>query len=183
MKKVTTDKNGRTRVVTVNNEQSRTQQQFADQTDINYIVRQYKKTGQWISTTAKQGVYADVSQITDFYESVNKVNMAMDAFMLLPSQIRTRFNNDPGQLLAFLQDPQNHAEGVELGLYEPTPYDESAPLKTQNESNETDKLKAQLAEIQDKLAQASPQPSSTVVPNGEQPSVARQSSPKPRSKG
>lgn len=183
MKKVITETNGRVRVVTENKEPSKTQQQFAEQTDINYIVRQYKKTGQWLHATNKQGIYADVSQITDFYESVNKVNMAMDAFMTLPSNIRTRFNNDPGQLLAFLQDPNNHDEGVELGLYEQGHISEQQPQPNKNELNENQQLKAQLADLQSKLAQASTQQGSTVVPNGEQPSVARQSSPKPRSKG
>lgn len=106
----------RKRVYTVNTQRSRTQKQFADQCDVNQIVAKYKTTGQWQHMTNKQGVYADVSEITDYHSSVQKVLDANNAFMALPSTLRARFGNDPGELLAFLQDPKNREEAIKLGL-------------------------------------------------------------------
>jgi len=111
--------NGTLRIQTYTNKPSRTQQQFADQCDINNIIKKYKQTGELTHTARKQGVYADVSQISDYYTSLNEINSAKEAFGTLSSQIRLRFNNDPGQLLAFMQDPNNFEEGVKLGIYEP----------------------------------------------------------------
>lgn len=117
MKKVYIDeKTGRTKVVTVNLEPSKTQQQFKDEVEINNIVKKYKRTGTWHHQASKAGIYADVSQMTDYKESVDKVMKAQEAFSLLPSELRTRFANDPSQLLAFLQDQNNREEAEKLGL-------------------------------------------------------------------
>lgn len=124
MKKIT-NQNGRIRVQTINEEPTRTQQHYKDQCDVNNIIAKYKKTGVITHLARSQGVYADVSQITDYQTSLQKVMDAQNAFSTLPSELRLRFNNDPQQLLAFLQDPKNYDEGVTLGLYEqktePTP--------------------------------------------------------------
>lgn len=121
--KIIETKNGRVRVATVNAEKSRTQQQFKEQVDVNNIVAKYKKTGEWLHLTRKNGVYADVSNITDYRESLDKVMQANAAFASLPSSIRVRFDNDPNQLLNFLQDPNNYQEAVNLRLIDPKPDD------------------------------------------------------------
>lgn len=111
-------KNGRLRVALECTEPSRTQQQFKEGCDVNKIVAKYKTTGQWQHLTGKEGVFADVTKITDYETCMNKVLRANSAFEALPSNIRLRFQNDPAQLLAFMQDPKNHEEGIKLGLYE-----------------------------------------------------------------
>lgn len=118
MKKITMRPNGTKRVQIMNEEPSKTQQQFKDECDINNIVRKYKATGQLTHLSSKQGVYADVSEITDLQESLQKVQQASDAFNTLPAELRRRFGNNPQQLLEFLQDPRNFEEGVKLGIYE-----------------------------------------------------------------
>lgn len=102
---------------------SKTQQQFKDQCDVNKIVAKYKTTGQWLHLTGKRGVFADVSQIGDYHESLNKIQSANAAFAALPAELRLRFNNDPGKLLEFIQDPKNYDEGVKLGIFEPKKLD------------------------------------------------------------
>jgi len=141
----------RTRVSTVNNTPTRTQQQFRDQVDVNNIIAKYKKTGEWQHLTHRQGVYADVSNITDYQTSLNKVIRANAAFASLPAQIRLRFENDPSKLLAFMQDPQNYDEGVKLGLIEPKEQNQAVSnSKTNQNDNENapppKKLKAQAPE-------------------------------------
>jgi len=131
MKKITTEKSGRIRVQTINTEKSLTQQQFKDQTDINNIIAKYKKTGELVHTSRKLGIYADVSNITDYHSSLQKVLDAQNAFSTLPSHIRLRFHNNPEELLRFLQNPENISEGITLGLLEQTP---ESKQKTQNET-------------------------------------------------
>ena len=41
---------------------------------------------------------------------------ARESFAMLPSSIRKRFDNDPGLLLAFLDDENNREEAFSLGL-------------------------------------------------------------------
>jgi phage internal scaffolding protein len=48
----------------------------------------------------------------------------MDAqyqFDQLPALIRDRFHNDPQEMLAFLNDPNNYDEAIKLGLVNPPP--------------------------------------------------------------
>lgn len=47
--------------------------------------------------------------------------------MSLPAELRKRFRNDPGMLLAFLEDPQNRAEAESLGLVDRMPVVDSSP--------------------------------------------------------
>ena len=42
--------------------------------------------------------------------------LAQDMFESLPADIRTKFGNDPGRFLDFVEDPQNEEELIELGL-------------------------------------------------------------------
>jgi len=48
----------------------------------------------------------------------NQLLQAQADFMDLPAKIRQRFNNNPAELIAFLQSPSNVDEAVELGLME-----------------------------------------------------------------
>lgn len=132
--------NGRVRVYTMNADASMTQQQFKDECDINNIMKKYNSTGEFGRLTSKQGVYADFSQITDYQEMLHTVKYAQDAFASLPAEVRKKFSNDPGELLAFVQDPNNYDEGVKLGLINERPI-KNEPIKTNdlNDLNEGSK--------------------------------------------
>lgn len=134
MKKIISDKN-RVRVQTINTEKTLTQQQFKDQVEINNIVAKYNKTGQWPEGLDRNAVFADVSDITDYQESLHKVMAAQDAFNLLPGEVRNRFSNDPAKLLEFIQDPKNYEEGLNLGIFEKPNITPEEPKKP-NEPNE-----------------------------------------------
>lgn len=119
LKKVT-DENGRIRVQTVNNEKTMTQQHFKDDVDINRIMKKLTKTGQLDHTSRTPGFYADVSELGDYHDSLNKVVAANAAFMSLPADVRARFKNDPGSLVEFLKNPDNKEEAKKLGLLKPS---------------------------------------------------------------
>lgn len=112
---------GRVHVESINDLPSMTQQQFKDECDINNIMKKYASTGQFTHLTSKQGAYSDFSMITDYQEMLETVRYAQDAFASLPADVRTRFANDPGNLLGFIQDPSNYDEGVKLGLLNARP--------------------------------------------------------------
>lgn len=106
----------------------RTKQSFAEQSDINRIILRFKKTGVLENASVRQGVFADVSQLGDYHSVVHRVRLAEEAFETLPSGVRKKFNNDPGQLLSFLGDPENRSEAVKLGLIE-APKEPSKPVE------------------------------------------------------
>lgn len=89
-------------------------QEYLDETNIDVIL---KRVGAGDTTHLHQnGVFADVSTLGDFAQSMEVVRKANEDFMALPSKIRDRFGNDPSALVAFLQDSSNDAEAIRLGL-------------------------------------------------------------------
>lgn len=95
---------------------SRTKQQFAEESDINTIVNRFLQTGTLpdVNVTASFGDFIDAPD--SFQEAMNLVIEAQDAFNALPSDVRKRFQNDPQELLTFLQDENNKDEAIRLGL-------------------------------------------------------------------
>lgn len=116
MKKIEVRPNGSRRVYTVNNLPSKTDQSFKKECDVNEIMRKYLKTGQMAHLRGMQGTYADVSEIGDLQECVQKVQLAQEAFNSLPATLRNKLNNDPSKFIEYLNDPKNVDEAVELGL-------------------------------------------------------------------
>lgn len=103
---------------TINNEPSKTRQEFTKSCDINQIVKKNIMTnGQFIPPGNSTPLYADVSDIPDFRTALDRVIYAKEAFTNLPSNIVKRFNNDPDKLVEFVNDPANLREGIELGLF------------------------------------------------------------------
>lgn len=97
---------------------SMTKQSFVPECDINNIVKQYSATGVFkhVSARAEQGMYVDLPDELDFQTSIDIVRAAETAFSSLPSSVRSRFENDPGQFLEFMSNPKNQEEMIKLGL-------------------------------------------------------------------
>jgi len=96
-------------------EPSLAQQHYKDETDINTILRQFNITGQ-LPTSTLSPQYGDFTGISDYQSALNAVIAAEDGFMTLPAQLRATFGNDPEQLIAFLDNPENKDKAIELGL-------------------------------------------------------------------
>lgn len=92
-----------------------TEQAHKRQTDINWILRDYAKTGLMKHVNKHQGKYDDVS-VADFQEAMFKVKSAQAMFDQLPAQIRRRFGHDPAMFLEFVQNPSNIDEMAKLGI-------------------------------------------------------------------
>lgn len=96
----------------------RTKQSFQDEVDINNIMRRVRK-GMNPALAPGQLTYGDFSNADDYKTQLDNVLAAQSDFDALPSEIRNRFNNEPAELLAFVEDEANIAEGRELGIFAP----------------------------------------------------------------
>lgn len=96
-------------------EESLAQQHAKEESDINTIVRRFGLTGE-LPNNVRVPQYGDFTAATDYHTSMNAVLAANSAFMQLPADVRTRFNNDPGAFVDFCADEKNRDEAKKLGL-------------------------------------------------------------------
>lgn len=82
---------------------------------MNYILRDYQKTGMIKHAKQHQGKYDDIDPI-DFQQAMFLVTSAQQQFESLPANIRKKFNNDPSEFLSFTRNPDNAAEMLSLGM-------------------------------------------------------------------
>jgi phage internal scaffolding protein len=109
-------------------EDGRTKQSFADECDINKILKRAEVTGS-ISHLEKHGAfYADVADAPqDIFEARAQIERVGEIFSELPAEVRKEFRNDPLQYLAYVNDPANQGRIEELipAIAEPEKYFES----------------------------------------------------------
>lgn len=98
---------------------SLTVQEPTEDCDINKIMERYAQTG-ILPGNATRATYGDFTGINDYHKAMNAVRFAQNAFNELPVQMRTKFENDPAKLLDFINDPDNAAEAVKMGLLSPS---------------------------------------------------------------
>lgn len=91
---------------------SMTDPQFKDECTIDGIVRRYGV----LPPPTLPAFDADVSDIGDFEECMRRVQDGLDHFSSLPSDIRSRFGNDPKAFFAWINDPSNVEEACKVGL-------------------------------------------------------------------
>lgn len=95
-----------------------------DECDINKILDTYKRTGMLPNSLsgnsflARNPMYGDFSDVTDYTSIRYKLDEAERQFMELPAHIRKRFDNDPQKLVEFIDNPGNYEEAVKLGIVE-----------------------------------------------------------------
>lgn len=99
-------------------EEGQTQQQFAEEADINTIVRRFGLTGE-LPENVRVPVSGDFTGVVDFKSAMDAVASAQSAFMELPAALRARFENDPQRLMDFMAVEKNLDEARELGLVNP----------------------------------------------------------------
>lgn len=95
-------------------------QSFKEDADINVIMERAARTGEM--PVGVFGDFVDVSGLPqDFMEAQLLVKDAEARFASLPAKLRSRFANDPYELLSFIGNPDNLAEARELGLVDSKP--------------------------------------------------------------
>lgn len=102
---------------TVNDEPALTQQHHAESADLNVLVARFGLGDVSLPPAAADPrFYGDFTGVPDFRQALDTTREAVDRFNALPAAIRTRFDNDPIKLYAFVIDPANVEESVKLGL-------------------------------------------------------------------
>lgn len=96
----------------------RTKEAFKEDCDINRIMRKYAVSGVIDHLAKNVPTYGDFTTAHDYQSARNQLITAEAEFGALPSNIRKRFENDPGQFLDFMSDPENTEEAIDLGLAE-----------------------------------------------------------------
>lgn len=93
-----------------------TKQEFKEECNINTLMDRLAKTGAIGHVNQGTPNYGDFSTVVDFHSSLLRVKEAQRGFMALPAKVRSRFGNDPGAMLEFLEDEDNRPEAEKLGL-------------------------------------------------------------------
>lgn len=113
---------------------SRTKQSFADETNINNILKKYDQETIAEQMLKNPGQFLDLPSGLDYQLAMNLAIAAKESFDALPGTLRATFGNDAEKFLDFMEDPDNETEIVEMGLREAPPVDptaaptEAAPL-------------------------------------------------------
>lgn len=103
---------------------SLTQQQFKDDSDPNKIMEIFARDPNSAEGLFRAGgapQFGDFTSSVDYHTSLNRVRNAQAAFDSMPAKLRNRFDNDPAQLLAFINDSKNYDEAFQLGLVKERP--------------------------------------------------------------
>ena len=99
-------RNGRRRVVTVNNKDSKTVQGDVNQAEIKNILANYEVTGIVQHMRNVDLAYRDVSEFTDMSDALQQIKEAEGKFMELPSKLREVFDHDVAKWLDAAHDPE-----------------------------------------------------------------------------
>lgn len=119
-------------------EPSRTQQHFAEEADINTIVRRFHLTGE-LPQNVRMPSNADFDGIFDFQSAMNAIRAAEESFAAMPAEIRYRFHNNPHEFVEFCSDDANRPEAEKLGLV--APRRAAPPIQGNNDTTPADAIK------------------------------------------
>lgn len=96
-------------------DESLTQQNFAEEVDINTLVRRFHLSGE-MPGDVRPVTYGDFTGVSDFHSAANAIALARESFDRMPAELRRKFNNDPQEFVAFCSDESNLEEMRKLGL-------------------------------------------------------------------
>lgn len=99
-------------------EPTMTIQSEKDNCDINVIMNRYATCGTPlpVRNDGVEPVFADVSELGDYMENYNRCKQAEEMFNALPSALRKELDNNPANLLSFIQNEANKERCYEYGL-------------------------------------------------------------------
>lgn len=98
-----------------NDGESRVQQQFAKDADINEIVRRFGLTGE-LPPPRQAAEYGDFRLVVDFQSAMEQLARSREAFFALPAEVREEFDYDPALFVDWVSDPANAAAARSRGL-------------------------------------------------------------------
>ncbi len=95
-----------------------TKQSEKDSTDVNLIMDSWIHAGAAVAghLNPAKGSYGDFSSGVGYHEALDAVMDAQKCFSALPAKIRSHVENDPGQFLDLVFDPERRDELERLGI-------------------------------------------------------------------
>jgi len=86
---------------TINNEKSMTQQNAAEEADINTIVKRFGITGQ-LPNVVMPPTVQDFTEVFDFQSAMNVLAAAKESFAKMPAEVRAQFGNNPAGFVSYV---------------------------------------------------------------------------------
>lgn len=109
---------------------SMTRQEFADECDINNLMKQYEGHLANPMASLREPVYVDFTAVpSTLMETMDILHAGTDAFMSLPASVRKEFDNNAVAFVDFASNPDNIDKLRELGLAKPKPAPAPEPAK------------------------------------------------------
>lgn len=111
-------------VIDCSAEPSLTRQEFAEECDINFLMKRFEKTGE-LPPMQAAGRYLDISEFgdMDLQRALNVLNDAEMAFASLPPEVRREFDNDGFKFVQYVEaagaDPEKAERLRAWGLAKP----------------------------------------------------------------
>jgi len=94
-----------------------TEQAAAEQMHLPTILNRMSKGLPVSNVVQRSGFFGDLTTMpSDLHSAMNMVTSARSDFDALPAAVRRRFSNDPLKLLEFLNNKDNLAEAIKLGI-------------------------------------------------------------------
>lgn len=93
----------------------RTEQAHKNQCDVNRIIEKFDKNGIITHVSKFEGKFGDFTGI-EFQTMQQQVALAQNMFNELPPDIRAEFENNPRNLLTFMENPDNREKAIKMGL-------------------------------------------------------------------
>lgn len=84
-------------------EETRTQQQFKEECDINTLVERFGLMGTW-PQDLRIPLASEFHDVFDYQSALNQLIEADEAFMAIPAPIRAQFQNDAGKWVEYMSD-------------------------------------------------------------------------------
>lgn len=103
-------------VVVYPEDEGRTQQHFKEETDVNYIMARYQKSGDLALLNRVKTEFGEFEQFQDLSRYTSRVARAEEAFSKLPQRIQKEFDWQPANLLAALDDESKKSYLQDLGV-------------------------------------------------------------------
>lgn len=97
---------------------SRVQQHFKDEVDINNILAKYKKTGVITHVARARKLYGDFTEVKDVAEAMDVAARAKSIFEELPAELRNRFKNSIPGFFEYINKEENLEECYKLGIFD-----------------------------------------------------------------
>lgn len=109
-------------------EMSPVQQHFRDQSDINFIVDYWTRTGNFNSVNPGSARYVDCTVVQDYQSALDTLCKADEILDSMTPQQRARFHNDPIAFIEYFSDPSkiDELKALDQGILQ-TQYAERAP--------------------------------------------------------